>query len=114
MSLTTFDTERVALLARLKLTPAQSAEMAQQLTSILSYIDQLSEVATDGGESGTMSAENEELRGPRATASLSTSDPSARVSRLDEPLGSLDREAALGNAPKRDAEHFLVPAVLGE
>jgi aspartyl-tRNA(Asn)/glutamyl-tRNA(Gln) amidotransferase subunit C len=32
----------------------------------------------------------------------------------DEPLPSLHRDAALGNAPQRDDECFLVPAVMGE
>jgi aspartyl-tRNA(Asn)/glutamyl-tRNA(Gln) amidotransferase subunit C len=32
----------------------------------------------------------------------------------DEPRPSLDRDAALANAPKRDDECYRVPAVLGE
>jgi aspartyl-tRNA(Asn)/glutamyl-tRNA(Gln) amidotransferase subunit C len=32
----------------------------------------------------------------------------------DVPLPSLNRDAALGNAPQRDDECFLVPAVMAE
>ena len=38
----------------------------------------------------------------------------SNVFRSDGVQPSLDREAALANAPHRDAECYLVPAVLGE
>ena len=38
----------------------------------------------------------------------------ANVFRDDQARPSLDRESALANAPRRDDECYLVPAVLGE
>ncbi len=88
--------EKVALLARLKLSDEELATMTDQLGKIVGYIDQLSELDTDNVE-------------PMAHAvELSN------VFKSDEARPSLDREAALSNAPKKDDECYRVPAVLGE
>ena len=70
--------------------------MTSQMGGILGYIDLLSELDTEQVE-------------PMAHA-LDV----ANVFRDDAARPSLDREAALGNAPHRDGECYLVPAVLGE
>lgn len=96
MALTRADVEKVALLARLRLTEAELETMTDQLTQIVGYVDQLGEVDTEGVE-------------PMAHAVEVTNVFAADVV---EP--SLPREAALGNAPRHNGRGYLVPAVLGE
>ncbi|MBN2580599.1 MAG: Asp-tRNA(Asn)/Glu-tRNA(Gln) amidotransferase subunit GatC [Pirellulales bacterium] len=96
MSLTRAEVEKVSLLARLLLTEEELGWMTEQLGAILEYMALLGEVDTTGVE-------------PMAHA--------VEVSNVFRPDGvqpGLDREAALANAPHRDAECYLVPAVLGE
>ena len=90
------EVEKVSLLARLILSDAELETMTEQLGRILEYMELLGEVDTENVE-------------PMAHA-LDVHD----VFRPDEAGQSLDREEALANAPKRDAECYLVPAVLGE
>lgn len=85
---------RVALLARLRLSPEELERFTGQLNSIIHYVDQLQELDTTGVEPLAHGIEvrnvfRDDVRGP-----------------------SLPREAALANAPKRNDEGFLVPAVL--
>ena len=96
MSLSKEDVQRVSLLARLKLSDAELTTMTEQLGQIVSYIDKLSELDTEGVK-------------PMAHALDLTN---ALVD--DEPHESLPREKALQNAPRSDDECFRVPAVLGE
>jgi aspartyl-tRNA(Asn)/glutamyl-tRNA(Gln) amidotransferase subunit C len=96
MTLTREDVEKVALLARLRLSDAETESMTQQLARVLGYVVQLSELNTDG------------------VAPMAHAIELANVLVDDLPQPSLDREAALANAPKRDAECYRVPAVLGE
>jgi aspartyl-tRNA(Asn)/glutamyl-tRNA(Gln) amidotransferase subunit C len=94
--LTREDVEKVALLARLKLSDEELALMTAQLGQIVGYVKQLGELDTDEVE-------------PMAHA-VEVTD----VFRPDELHNSLPRDAALANAPKADGECYLVPAVLGE
>jgi aspartyl-tRNA(Asn)/glutamyl-tRNA(Gln) amidotransferase subunit C len=94
--LTREDVEKVALLARLKLSDEELALMTSQLGQIVGYVEQLGELDTDEVE-------------PMAHA-VEVTD----VFRPDELRESLPRDAALANAPKADGECYLVPAVLGE
>ena len=50
MALSGNDIEKIARLAHLRLTDAERARMESQLSSVLSYIDRLSEAETDGIE----------------------------------------------------------------
>ena len=96
MSLSTADVEKVSLLARLKLTDEELSTLTRQLDQIIQYVQQLEELDTTGIE-------------PLAhTADL------ANVFAEDIARPSLPRDAALANAPKRDDECYLVPAVLGD
>lgn len=95
MSLSQHDVEKVALLARLRLTPHELELMTEQLGQVLSYIDQLQEVDTDDVEP------------------LAHSLDLHNVLVDDELQPSLPREKALAAAPKSDDECFLVPPVLG-
>lgn len=96
MALTRADVEKVALLARLRLTDAELGTMTEQLTQIVGYVDQLAEVDTEGVE-------------PMAHAVEVTN-----VFADDVVQPSLPREAALANAPRQNGRGYLVPPVLGE
>ena len=96
MSLSRQEVEKVSLLARLLLSEEELDRMTSQLGEILSYMDLLAEVDTARVE-------------PMAHA-LDVSG----VFRDDQVRPSLERGQALANAPHRDDECYLVPAVLGE
>ena len=94
--LTRADVEKVALLARLRLSEPELNAMTAQLAQIVGYVDQLAEVNTDAVE-------------PMAHAVEVTN-----VFAEDHVEPSLPREAALANAPRHNNRGYLVPAVLGE
>jgi aspartyl-tRNA(Asn)/glutamyl-tRNA(Gln) amidotransferase subunit C len=96
MALSCADVEKVALLARLRLSHDELEHMTGQLADIVGYVDQLSEVDTTGVE-------------PMAHAVELTN-----VFAADEIEPSLPREAALANAPRHNERGYLVPPVLGE
>ncbi len=96
MGISRAQVEKVSLLSRLLLSDAELDKMTAQLGDILKYMELLGEVDTSGVE-------------PMAHA-IEVSN----VLRDDEVRPSLDREQALANAPHRDTECYLVPAVLGE
>ena len=95
MAISRREVEKVSLLGRLLLSEDELDTMTTQLGQILDYMQLLAKVDTEGVE-------------PMAHA-LDVSN----VFRDDEPRDGLDREEALSNAPNRDAECYLVPAVLG-
>jgi len=96
MSLSKADVEKVAVLARLKLTDDELETMTRQLDHVIQYVQQLEELDTGDVQ-------------PMAHAA-----DLANVFADDVLRPSLSREAALANAPKRDDECYLVPAVLGD
>jgi aspartyl-tRNA(Asn)/glutamyl-tRNA(Gln) amidotransferase subunit C len=96
MSLTRQDIEKVALLARLRLTHEEAETMAGELGKVIAFVDQLAEANTEAVEP---MAHAIELR---------------NVFRKDQVAASLTREEALANAPHHDDRGYLVPAVLGE
>ena len=96
MPISRAEVEKVSLLARLSLSDEELDRMTSQMGEILGYFDLLSELDTEHVE-------------PMAHA-LDV----ANVFRDDAVRPSLEREAALANAPHRDRECYLVPAVLGE
>lgn len=94
MSMTADEVARVALLARLRLAPAELELFTGQLNAIVGFVEQLGELDTADVEPLAHGVEvrnvfREDVRGP-----------------------SLPREEALANAPGRNADSFLVPAVL--
>jgi aspartyl-tRNA(Asn)/glutamyl-tRNA(Gln) amidotransferase subunit C len=96
MSLTRADVEKVSLLGRLLLSEAELDTMTTQLTRVVGYVEQLSEVNPEGIQPMAHAVEMHNVF-------------------RDDTLGeSLPRDAALANAPKRDSECYRVPAVLGE
>ena len=88
------DVQKVATLARLKLSGEELQQVAKQLDGILDYVAVLDEV------------------------DVSDVEPMAHVAdvtnafRDDEVRTSLPREASLSNAPKTDGKYFLVPQIL--
>ena len=95
MPLSRAQVEHIAKLARLNLTPDEIEKYTRELTVILTYIDQLQAVDTDGVE-----PQNQFIR-------------AENVFREDKPAQSLDRAEALRNAPDHDEEYFHVPKVIG-
>ena len=94
MSLSIDEVRWVAKLARLELSDSELEMMTRQLGAIVTYVDQLQKVNTDGVE-------------PLAHAL-----PIHNVFRDDEPRPSLPVDAALANAPDRRGDFYGVPAVL--
>jgi len=94
-SLTASDVDRIAHLSRLALSPDEKARFAQQLTAILDYAGQLSQIDVDGIP-------------PTATVLGVHSVMRAG----DTVSGQIDRHDALGNAPATDGEAFIVQAAL--
>lgn len=85
--------ERVAALARLKLTSAEKEQFTEQLNKILQFADKLNELDTENVEP------------------TSHVLPMKNVMREDEVRESLDREKVLQNAPDQQDGMFRVPAV---
>lgn len=89
------EVQKVAKLARLKLTDEELGLFTSQLGQILDYVHILDGLETEDVE-------------PMAHAI-----EVANVFRDDVVRESLPREAALSNAPKSDGQSFLVPPILG-
>jgi aspartyl-tRNA(Asn)/glutamyl-tRNA(Gln) amidotransferase subunit C len=86
--------KKVAHLARLELTEAEEQKFVGQLSDILSYFEQLSELDTDDV--------------PPTTRAIDTSN----ITRPDENQPYSDREALLGQAPDQEGDFFKVPQIL--
>lgn len=94
--LTIGDVERIAALARLELTGEEKSLYARQLGHILEYARQVAELDT---------------RGVEPTASVIDLNPGPRP---DVVQPSLERDAALANAPDLVSGLVRVPRVLGD
>lgn len=88
------DIDRLAVLARIELTPEEKAKFASQLGDVLAHVEQLDRVNVDGVE-------------PTAHAF-----PVTNVWRVDEPAEGLAIEEALRNAPAKRSDQFSVPKVV--
>lgn len=88
------DVAYVAGLARLRLDDAATDRLVREMGDILSYMDKLNELDTEGVE-------------PMMHALEMTN-----VFREDVVGASLSREEALKNAPQHDGEYFLVPQII--
>ncbi len=86
--------KKVAGLARLRVADDRLAAMADELSTILTWIEQLNEVDTEGVEPMTSAVE---AKLPR---------------REDVVTDGGDAERVLSNAPKRDKGFFVVPKVV--
>ena len=95
MQLSREDVRKVAGLAKLDFADSELDVITEKLHKTLNFVAQLNEVDTTGVQ---------EMAHPFDVDS---------VTRPDERVPSLEREAALSNAPNTDGEFFLVPPVLG-
>ena len=85
---------KIAHLARLEFDEKDAEKMMQDMSNMVSFVEKLNEVDTTGIEPlTTMSHEINSLR-------------------EDEVKPHLDHDAALKNAPKKDADFFRVPKVM--
>ena len=94
-SLTRADVEHVAYLARLGLTGDELTRLEGQLNHILDQYEKLAELDTD------------DIPPTAQTIEL------ANILRDDIAMPSLPPEAVLANAPERQGDFFVVPAILG-
>ena len=90
------EVEHVAQLARLELTEAEKARFAEQLSHILTYVDHLQAVSTEGVP---------------PTASVASEETGLRE---DTPRECLPLDKALANAPESHDGFFVVPKILGK
>lgn len=88
------DIEKIALLARLKLTPAETEKLGQQFQKIVDYIDQLNELDT-----GNVEPTSHVL-------------PLNNVLRNDETVTRFPEADYLSLAPKQDKGHYAVPQII--
>ncbi|MDQ7083314.1 MAG: Asp-tRNA(Asn)/Glu-tRNA(Gln) amidotransferase subunit GatC [Aquificota bacterium] len=85
--------ERIARLARLKLTEEEVEVFQRQLGDILEFVNQLNELDTEGVEPYIEQSERTPMR-------------------EDVPGESLSQEEALMNAPESEGGFFVVPRVV--
>ncbi len=90
------EVEHVADLARLELTEPEKTLFGEQLSQILTFVEQLQEVSTEGVP---------------PTASVVKQES---VLREDIPREGLSQEQALRNAPEAHDGFFVVPKILGK
>ena len=96
MEITKQEVEKVAKLARLALSEAETTAFSQQLNQIVAYVQKLKTFSTEGVE-------------PTSTV-LGQSN----VFRPDAVEASLSPEQAVGNAPDAEASCFRVPKIIQE
>lgn len=94
MSLTREQVRKVALLARLELTPEEEEKFTSQLSNILDYFEQLSELDVTDVQPTTRAIDV------------------SNVTRQDALQPDPNREEILDNAPDRDGEFFKVPKII--
>ncbi|MEB3225245.1 MAG: Asp-tRNA(Asn)/Glu-tRNA(Gln) amidotransferase subunit GatC [Synechococcus sp.] len=87
---------KVAHLARLELTSEEEQRLPSQLSAILDYVEQLSELDTNNVEPTTRAIDV------------------SNITRADQQKTFGDRQLLLDNAPDREDDYFRVPKILGE
>jgi aspartyl-tRNA(Asn)/glutamyl-tRNA(Gln) amidotransferase subunit C len=85
---------KIAHLARLEFDEKDADKMMQDMTNILTFVEKLNEVNTDGVEP------------------LTTMSHEINALREDEVKPQMHHDLALKNAPKKDDDYFRVPKVL--
>ncbi|MGB5592737.1 MAG: Asp-tRNA(Asn)/Glu-tRNA(Gln) amidotransferase subunit GatC [Crocosphaera sp.] len=86
--------QKIAHLARLDITPREEEQFASQLSSILEYFEQLSELDTDNVLPTTRAIEL------------------SNITRQDTSQLYTDRESLLKEAPTPEGDFFRVPQIL--
>ncbi|TDE13750.1 Asp-tRNA(Asn)/Glu-tRNA(Gln) amidotransferase subunit GatC [Dyadobacter psychrotolerans] len=85
---------KIAHLARLNIKPGEETTLLNSMDSVLSWMEQLNEVDTEGVEPLTHIMEEE------------------NIWRNDESSNTLTREEALSNAPAKNSAYIMVPKVI--
>ncbi|WP_107668395.1 Asp-tRNA(Asn)/Glu-tRNA(Gln) amidotransferase subunit GatC [Cyanothece sp. BG0011] len=88
------EVQKIAHLARLKITPEEEEQFAGQLSDILNYFEQLSELDTENV--------------PPTTRAIELSN----ITRQDSSELYSDRQALLQEAPSPEGDFFRVPQIL--
>lgn len=88
--------EHIAKLARLELDTDSKANMEKDLSRIITFVEKLNELNTDGVEP------------------LIYMTPETNVLRQDNVEVTITQAEALKNAPQKDSDYIKVPKVLGE
>jgi aspartyl-tRNA(Asn)/glutamyl-tRNA(Gln) amidotransferase subunit C len=86
--------DKIAHLARLEFDEKDAEKMIRDMTNIVSWVEKLNEVNTDGVEP------------------LTTMSHEINMLREDEVKEHLPHDLALKNAPKKDSDYFRVPKVI--
>ena len=86
--------DKIAHLARLEFDEQDAEKMMKDMTNIVSFVEKLNEVNTDGVEP------------------LTTMSHEINALRDDEVKPHLSHKEVLRNAPKKDLDYFRVPKVL--
>jgi aspartyl-tRNA(Asn)/glutamyl-tRNA(Gln) amidotransferase subunit C len=94
MKLTRDEVQRVAVLARLRLTPKEETQLTEQLDHILAYMEKLAELDTSNMEP------------------FSHAVDAVNVLREDQVTNRSNADALLANAPDRDNSFFKVPKII--
>jgi aspartyl-tRNA(Asn)/glutamyl-tRNA(Gln) amidotransferase subunit C len=94
MKLTRSEVQRVAVLARLRLTQEEETQLTEQLDHILAYMEKLDEVDTSKVEP------------------FSHAVDAVNAWREDKVTNRPDADALLANAPDRDNTFFKVPKII--
>ena len=94
MKISKDDVENIARLARLKVDDLQKEKMAEQMSSILQYIDKLEDISVKGVK-------------PSSGAAFMNN-----VLREDNLHKSPGPGVTLANAPERDEDFFIVPKTI--
>jgi len=94
MKITKEEIIHVATLARLHLSGEEIESLTGQLDDILSYVDKLNGLDTEGVAPTTHALDIH------------------NAFREDEVVASLSREEALANAPQNNSEAFVVPRII--
>jgi aspartyl-tRNA(Asn)/glutamyl-tRNA(Gln) amidotransferase subunit C len=94
MKLTREEVQRIAVLARLRLTSEEEALLTEQLDHILAYMEKLDELDTSKVEP------------------FSHAVDAVNVLREDKVTNLSDADAVLANAPDRDSAFFKVPKII--
>jgi aspartyl-tRNA(Asn)/glutamyl-tRNA(Gln) amidotransferase subunit C len=86
--------DKIAHLARLEFEEKDADKMMKDMTAIVSWVEKLNEVDTEGVEP------------------LTTMSYEINALREDEVKPHLDHNEALSSAPKKDEDYFRVPKVM--
>jgi aspartyl-tRNA(Asn)/glutamyl-tRNA(Gln) amidotransferase subunit C len=95
MTITQETVQHVAKLARLELTPEETERYTQDLSNILSLVEQLNTLDLSG-----------------ISVELQVTEPT--VFRADQGVREFTREELLANAPHEEDGFFRVPKILGD